>query len=177
MSFLRDKQPCILKLLLLAATVSLFVSGTVVIGFPYLVRTVLGLSASHYGIAESVMGIASVLGSLMVVLLAQKLRSRHLSIVLVSFGICLVPCGTAFILPFEAFHRYLILLIMFFACQLGCSLFSTYAVSLIQKKTPATSRWVRSCPMYLHFPCVHNRQDSLFMALCLIDSQTVFIGS
>lgn len=64
MSFLRDKQPCILKLLLLAATVSLFVSGTVVIGFPYLVRTVLGLSANHYGIAESVMGIASVLGSL-----------------------------------------------------------------------------------------------------------------
>ncbi len=183
MSFLRDKQPCILKLLLLAATVSLFVSGTVVIGFPYLVRTVLGLSANHYGIAESVMGIASVLGSLMVVLLAQKLRTvvigfpylvrtvlglsanhygiaesvmgiasvlgslmvvllaqklrnRHLSIVLVLFGICLVPCGTAFTLPFEALHRYLILLIMFCACQLGCSLFSTYAVSLIQKKTP-----------------------------------------
>lgn len=136
MRFLRDQQPCILKLLLLAAAVSLFVSGTAVIGFPYLVRTVLGLSANHYGIAESAMGIASVLGSLMVVLLAQKLRSRHLSIVLVMFGICLIPCGTAFILPFETFYRYLILLIMFCACQLGCSLFSTYAISLIQKKTP-----------------------------------------
>lgn len=136
MRFLRDQQPCILKLLLLAAAVSLFVSGTAVIGFPYLVRTVLGLSANHYGIAESAMGIASVLGSLMVVLLAQKLRSRHLSIVLVMFGIYLIPCGTAFILPFETFYRYLILLIMFCACQLGCSLFSTYAISLIQKKTP-----------------------------------------
>lgn len=75
--FLRFQQPGILKLLLLAGSVSLFVSGIVVIGFPYLVRTVLGLSAGHYGIAESAMGIASVSGSLLVVLLAEKLRSRQ----------------------------------------------------------------------------------------------------
>ncbi len=46
MRFLCRQQPGILKLLLLAAFVSLFVTGTAVIGFPYLVRTVLGLSSS-----------------------------------------------------------------------------------------------------------------------------------
>ena len=136
MHFLCRQQPGILKLLLLAALVSLFVTGTAVIGFPYLVRTILGLSSNHYGIAESAMGIASVSGSLLVVLLAKKIHSRHLCIVLISFGICLVPCGIAFILPFSTFPRYLILLIMFCTCQLGCSMFSTYAVSLIQSKTP-----------------------------------------
>ena len=45
--FLRREQPGILKLLLLAAAVSLFVAGTAVVGFPYLVRTVLGLSGAH----------------------------------------------------------------------------------------------------------------------------------
>ena len=136
MRFLCRQQPGILKLLLLAAFVSLFVTGTAVIGFPYLVRTVLGLSSNHYGIAESAMGIASVSGSLLVVLLAKKIYSRHLCMVLVSFGICLIPCGIAFILPLKTLPRYLILLIMFCACQLGCSLFSTYAVSFIQSKTP-----------------------------------------
>lgn len=136
MHFLCRQQPGILKLLLLAALVSLFVTGTAVIGFPYLVRTILGLSSNHYGIAESAMGIASVSGSLLVVLLAKKIHSRHLCIVLISFGICLVPCGIAFILPLSTFPRYLILLIMFCACQLGCSVFSTYSVSLIQSKTP-----------------------------------------
>lgn len=136
MHFLCRQQPGILKLLLLAALVSLFVTGTAVIGFPYLVRTILGLSSNHYGIAESAMGIASVSGSLLVVLLAKKIHSRHLCIVLISFGICLVPCGIAFILPLSTFPRYLILLIMFCTCQLGCSMFSTYAVSLIQSKTP-----------------------------------------
>lgn len=136
MHFLCRQQPGILKLLLLAALVSLFVTGTAVIGFPYLVRTILGLSSNHYGIAESAMGIASISGSLLVVLLAKKIHSRHLCIVLISFGICLIPCGIAFILPLSTFPRYLILLIMFCACQLGCSMFSTYAVSLIQSKTP-----------------------------------------
>lgn len=136
MRFLRYEQPGILKLLLLAASVSLFVAGTAVVGFPYLVRTVLGLSANHYGVAESAMGIASVLGSILVVLFAQKLQSRHLILVLVSFGICLIPCGIVFMLPLHTFTRYLILLLMFCACQLGCSLFSTYAISLIQERTP-----------------------------------------
>ena len=55
MHFLRREQPDILKLLLLAAAVSLFVAGTAVVGFPYLVRTVLGLPAAYYGVAESAM--------------------------------------------------------------------------------------------------------------------------
>lgn len=134
--FLRRKQPGILKLLLLAATVSLFVAGTAVVGFPYLVRTVLELSAAHYGAAESAMGVASILGSLCVVALTKRMRPRHLVIVLVFFGLCLIPCGIAFLLPLRTFTRYIILLIMFCACQLGCSLFSTYAISMIQERTP-----------------------------------------
>ena len=134
--FLHRGQPGILKLLLLAAAVSLFVAGTAVVGFPYLVRTVLELSAAHYGAAESAMGVASILGSLCVVALAKKMRPRHLVIVLVFFGLCLIPCGIAFLLPLRTFTRYIILLIMFCACQLGCSLFSTYAISMIQERTP-----------------------------------------
>ena len=134
--FLRREQPGILKLLLLAAIVSLFVAGTAVVGFPYLVRTVLGLSAEHYGAAETAMGVASILGSLCVGILAKKLRLRCLSIVFIAFGICLIPCGIAFMLPIGAFSCYLILLVMFCVCQLGCSFFSTYAISIIQECTP-----------------------------------------
>ena len=136
MRFLRREQPGILKLLLLAALVSLFVAGTAVVGFPYLVRTVLGLSAEHYGAAESAMGVASVVGSLCVAIFAKKLKMHYLSIVFIAFGICLIPCGIAFLFPMASFTRYLILLIMFCACQLGCSFFSTYAISIIQERTP-----------------------------------------
>ena len=134
--FLRREQPGILKLLLLAALASLFVAGTVVVGFPYLVRTVLGLSAEHYGAAESVMGVAAVLGSLFVGIMAQKFRLRWLAFVFMGLGFSLIPTGIAFLLPVGPFGVYIILLIMFSLGQFGCSLFSTYAISVIQTRTP-----------------------------------------
>lgn len=134
--FLRREQPGILKLLLLAALASLFVAGTVVVGFPYLVRTVLGLSAEHYGAAESVMGVAAVLGSLFVGIMAQKFRLRWLAFVFMGLGVSLIPTGIAFLLPVGPFGVYIILLIMFSLGQFGCSLFSTYAISVIQTRTP-----------------------------------------
>lgn len=62
--FLWREEPGMLKLLLLAALVSFFLAGVLVVGFPFLVRTVLGLSATHYGGAESALGVAAVLGTL-----------------------------------------------------------------------------------------------------------------
>lgn len=134
--FLRHEQPGILKLLLLAALASLFVAGTVVVGFPYLVRTVLGLSAEHYGAAESVMGVAAVLGSLFVGIMAQKFRLRWLAFVFMGLGLSLIPTGIAFLLPVGSLGIYIILLVMFSLGQFGCSLFSTYAISVIQARTP-----------------------------------------
>lgn len=136
MRFMLREQPGILKLLLLAALVSLFVAGTVVVGFPYLVRTVLALSATYYGVAESAMGVAAILGGLCVGLLANKMRMRYLTILFTALGVCLIPSGLAFLLPLGALGRYMVLLVMFCVCQFACSIFSTSAVSEIQKRTP-----------------------------------------
>mgnify|MGYP002233775202 CR=1 FL=1 len=72
-----------------------------VVGFPYLVRTVLDLSAALYGIAESALGVAAVLGGVCVGLLGERLRLGRLAGVFSGFGLCLLPCGLAFLLPWE----------------------------------------------------------------------------
>lgn len=134
--FLRREQPDILKLLLLTALAGMFVSGTAVVGFPYLVRTVLGLSATYYGAAESAMGAAAILGSLCAGLLGKKLRVRDLSAIFLSFGLSLFPIGFSFLLPVGTMARYGVLLFFFCVCQLGVCIFSTYAITLIQQRTP-----------------------------------------
>lgn len=134
--FLRREQPDILKLLLLAALAGMFVSGTAVVGFPYLVRTVLGLSATYYGAAESAMGAAAILGGLCAGLLGKKLRVRDLSAIFLSFGLSLFPIGLSFLLPVGRMARYGVLLFFFCVCQLGVCIFSTYAITLIQQRTP-----------------------------------------
>ena len=134
--FLCREQPDVLKLLLLAALASLFIAGTAVVGFPFLVRTVLGLSAELYGAAESAMGVAAVLGSLFAGLTAGRLRPVRMVRVFMGVGAALVLAGGAFLMPLDAAGRYLGLTAMFCACQFGCSVFSTCAVSAIQRRTP-----------------------------------------
>ena len=134
--FLRREQPDILKLLLLAALAGMFVSGTAVVGFPYLVRTVLGLSATYYGAGESAMGAAAILGSLCAGLLGKKLRVRDMAAIFLSFGLSLFPIGFSFLLPVGRMARYGVLLFFFCVCQLGVCIFSTYAITLIQQRTP-----------------------------------------
>lgn len=134
--FLGKEQPNVLKLLLFAALASFFAVGLITVGFPFLVRTVLGLPAQLYGAAESAMGIAAVLGSLSVGVLAQRLPLRRLHWLIVALGACLLPAGAAFLLPIGSLGRYGVLVLMCCAGQFACCVFSIFALSAIQARTP-----------------------------------------
>ena len=134
--FLRHDEPGVLKLLLLAALISMFLTGILVVGFPYLVRTVLGLSAEHYGAAESVMGVSAILGGIAISVIAGNLRPRYMPLFLAAAGITLLPAGFVFLVSAGAVSRYAVLMIAFGCCQVICSMFSVYAMSLIQQRTP-----------------------------------------
>ena len=117
--FMRQEQPATLRMLVLAALVNLLITGLVVVGFPYLVRTVLGLSANHYGAAESAMGVAAVLGAVLVTLLAGKMRPRHLTLLVLLVGFPLLPGGAAFLFPLGSLGRYLVLVGRFLRLPAG----------------------------------------------------------
>lgn len=134
--FLRREQPNVLKLLLLAALASFFVAGLVTVGFPFLVRNVLGLSARLYGAAESAMGIAAVLGSLSVSVLAGRRPLRRLNLLIAALGACLLPAAAVFWLPASPLVRYAVLVLAFSAGQFLCCVFSIFALTLIQTRTP-----------------------------------------
>ncbi|MDY2658019.1 MAG: MFS transporter [Candidatus Limiplasma sp.] len=134
--FLCREQPDALKLLLLAALTSLFIAGTAMVGFPFLVRTVLGLSAEFYGAAESAMGVAAVLGGLFVGLMDRRLFMGRMVWAFIGVGVALMLAGVAFLLPLGAVGGYLVLTAMFCFCQFGCSVFSAWAISAIQRRTP-----------------------------------------
>lgn len=135
--FLVRDEPQVLKLLLLAALASFFVVGTAIVGLPYLVRTVLGLSAEYYGAAESAMGAAAVAGGILSGILAGKLQMSRLYRLLILTGLCLLPAGVIFLLPVGAFGRYLVLLLCFCAVQAAATVFSVMSLSMIQERTPA----------------------------------------
>ncbi len=136
MRFIFKEEPDIVTMLGFTAVSRFFVMGITMVGLPYIVRTVLGLNAQYYGMAESILAVATILGSIAAGLLVEKLKSNKLSYILSAIGVCIVPAGIAFLLPVNVVVRYIINIISFCGMQIAISIFSIYAVSIIQQRTP-----------------------------------------
>ena len=113
-----------------------FVMGITLVGLPYLVRTILGLNANYYGAAESTLAVATILGSIAAGLLTKKLKFGRLSFILASIGICMIPAGIAFLFSTNRIVIYIINIISFCGMQIAISIFSIFAVSIIQQNIP-----------------------------------------
>ena len=134
--FITKERPDIMKMLLLAAFSRFFVMGVTLVGLPFLVRTVLGLDAKFYGGAESALAVATILGSIAAGLLTGELRFGRLSYVLAVIGVCIIPAGVVFLFPSSALIRYAVIVAGFCGMQAAISIFSIFAVSMIQQNTP-----------------------------------------
>lgn len=136
MRYIAKEQTSISKMLLLTAISRFFVMGITIVGLPYIVRSILGLNAGYYGAAESALAIATILGSIAAGLLTGKFKIHKLSLILAMPGIFIVPAGIAFLLPVNPIAKYAVNIVSFCGMQIAISIFSIFAVSLIQQKTP-----------------------------------------
>ena len=136
MQYITKEQTSISKMLLLTAFSRFFVMGITIVGLPFLVRTILGFNPKYYGAAESALAVATILGSIAAGILAEKLKIHKLSILLASMGIFIIPAGIIFLLPVNAIIKYGVTVVSFCGMQAVISIFSIFAVSLIQQRTP-----------------------------------------
>ena len=136
MKYITKEQTSISKMLLLTAFSRFFVMGITIVGLPFLVRTVLGFNPKYYGAAESALAVATIWGSIATAILAEKLKIHKLSVLLASMGIFIIPAGIVFILPVNAIIKYGVTVVSFCGMQAVISIFSIFAVSLIQQRTP-----------------------------------------
>ena len=136
MQYITKEQTSISKMLLLTALSRFFVMGITIVELPFLVRTVLGFNPKYYGAAESALAVATILGSIAAGILAEKLKIHKLSVLLASMGIFIIPAGIVFILPVNAIIKYGVTVVSFCGMQAVISIFSIFAVSLIQQRTP-----------------------------------------
>ncbi len=136
MRYILKEQTNIAKMLLLTAFSRFFVMGITIVGLPFTVRTILGLNAQYYGAAESALAIATILGSVAAGILAEKMKIHRLSVLLASMGVFMIPVGIVFLCPADSIIKYVITLVSFCGMQIAISIFSIFAVSLIQQRTP-----------------------------------------
>ena len=136
MQYISKEQTSISKMLLLTAFSRFFVMGITIVGLPFLVRTVLGFNPKYYGAAESALAVATILGSIAAGILAEKLKIHKLSVLLATLGIFIIPAGIVFLLPVNVIIKYGVTVVSFCGMQAVISIFSIFAVSIIQQRTP-----------------------------------------
>lgn len=136
MRFMAIDQPDILKSLIVVSLINLLGSSVIMVGMPYLIRVVLELSAEHYGIAQGFMGAAGIVGGIVAGVIAPKFKLRNLYLLLMGFAILTAPLGAAYLIPMSGGLSYWITVITMALMQLGGAVFSIFAMSAVQMKTP-----------------------------------------
>ena len=136
MQYISQEERIIGKMLLLTACTRFFVMGIILVGLPYMVRTVLGLNAKYYGAAESALAVATIVGSIAAGLLTGKLKIHRLYRLLAAIGIFMIPAGISFLFSVSSMIKYISIVISFCGMQMIISIFSIMVVSFIQQRTP-----------------------------------------
>lgn len=136
MKFICKEQPDILKLLLLVALVSFFIMGIAAVGLPYIIRNVLNLSAQYYAVAESLFGVAAIIGSIFAGFLITRLRLRKVYLVLSALGAAILPAGVIFLFVANTMVYYAVIVAAMCLAQFVSCIFSIFALSAVQQRTP-----------------------------------------
>lgn len=136
LQFLVKEQKPLLKLLALVAAINVFLSAMLIIGLPFLIKILLGLSNQLYGFAEAAMGIGSIIGGISAGLLAKKLGFKKSYLLLIGASIAVLPIGASVIGLSHSIISYVVILISVALTMFFATLFTVYAQTMMQKLTP-----------------------------------------
>ncbi|MBT1173493.1 MFS transporter [Bifidobacterium sp. MA2] len=134
--FLVRDRPNVFALLLFAAALNFVIIGNAAVGFPYVIRTVLGYDATVYGIADGLVGVSGLIGAFVAGLFAARLSMRAFPASMVALALSLLPQGVAFLLPAPRWARLVVLVGFTFGTMVACCFSNLIAVPTIQLNTP-----------------------------------------
>ena len=114
------ERPAILKMLLVISVVTCLLQGVSAVGFPYIIRNVLGLSSIYYGFSESAVGLAAIAGGILAGLAASKIHGKNIYLIIGALGSFFIPPGILFLLSGNPYIRYGSLVFFSVLIPAGC---------------------------------------------------------
>lgn len=133
------KRPQILKILILAAALNLFMSPFLIIGVPYILRITMQSSGTMYGIGMGIAQFSTILGALLIGRVSKKMSVSTLYKQLLFTAALIVPMALA-TAPFVLGLGYWPSFILFFAfggtMMAVITIISIFVITAIQLNTP-----------------------------------------
>lgn len=151
-TFIRSKQPVILKISFIIASANLFFSSLVTIGLPVIITQLLDFSEKTgnqlYGYAQGALATGSLLGGLLAGIFSKKQKLYYQYLLLIASSAMLLPMAAGFYFSLPGMVIYFIIVLCCFLMVTISSLFSIQMLSYLQLLTPEhMTAKVISCTM------------------------------
>lgn len=134
--FLTRERPHVLHLVLICAALNFLVTGYAEVGFPYMVRTVLGFGSTAYGLAYGLVGASGLLGALVGGRVARSLSMRRFPMAIAAFSLTILPQALVMTIPAGGVMRLAVLTASTCGTMIAITLANLIAVPAIQMGCP-----------------------------------------
>ena len=125
-----------LHLVLICAALNFLVTGYAEVGFPYMVRTVLGFGSTAYGLAYGLVGASGLLGALVGGRVARSLSMRRFPMAIAAFSLTILPQALVMTIPAGGVMRLAVLTASTCGTMIAITLANLIAVPAIQMGCP-----------------------------------------
>lgn len=129
----------ILKILLLAIAINLFLSSMLIVGIPYIVKITMGASNFLYGLAEGAISFSSLIAAVSIGVFSKYLKITNLHISFIICALMFIPMAFSvypFILNTGFPVPFLIFIVSSMLIFFTTTLISIYVITITQLKTP-----------------------------------------
>lgn len=134
--FLRFEKPLFIRVCVVIAGLNLFLSSMLTIGIPVIIIDNLHLSDALLGITQGLLAVGGILGGLLTVLLAKRLRPKKAYIPLFLCTACGCLMGFGMAIGKVLIIKYIILSVTGLAITIFSTMFSIQMLAVVQAETP-----------------------------------------
>lgn len=133
------KQPFILKVMIIAALLNLVLSPLLIVGGPIILRVTMQSSDSMYGVGMGLINFASILGALIIGIVAKKMRVKTVYRWVIGITLLLLPVAVSvmpFMLNLGYYPSFLLFMLGAIPIATVATILSIYFIAKAQRVTP-----------------------------------------
>ncbi len=133
------KKPLILKSVILAALLNMFLTPFFVVGCPVILKTAMHSTDTMYGIGMGTVNSATILGALTIGFIAKKMQMKTLYLWLSGIAALIIPISVSVAPPLISagfYPPYLLFLVCAVPIAMIMTIISIFVITRIQKETP-----------------------------------------
>lgn len=141
LAYVGKGNPFLLKIIIIAAAMNLFITPLFLVGIPYMIKIVMGMKDSYFGFTQGGISLSMIIAAVAISALSSKLRVNNLYLWFVGSGLFIVPMAVTIhpqlVVPGQAgIIPYLLFSLCTMVVMFIITIINIFIMTMLQKETP-----------------------------------------